>query len=121
MDIMDMMRSGSGGSFDAYGSAERMIEDVKAAGERFLNRPECPFEIGDIITPKKNSNKKGRGLPHFLAEKFPVERSRDEAGEPEENTDIVVVCMLEGGKMSRAFRNDSTYFELFDPEKVTTD
>ena len=118
MDIAEMMRNSVRGDWTPYASGGCMVEDVKKAGERFLNREECQFKVGDIVTPKKHSGKKGRGLPHFIVDTYKVKELVDEPGSPIRFVDMRTVMALEGGKVDVVFDDDSSNYELFDSEKV---
>lgn len=120
-EMIHRLLGGSPDAYSTYSSPSDMIKDVKIAGERYINRPECPFEVGDIVHPKREANKKSRGLPHYVAKVFPVERHIKEIGYPEYSSDIVVVVMVHGGTISAAFREDSMDYELYDPENIKTD
>lgn len=106
------------------GTADEMIGRLDDA-EIEANRP-CLFKQGDIVTPKKDANVEGRGLPFRVVKSYdkPVcVFSNPRKGIPGKFIDIEVgVCLTPTGMDEdlkfKVFQNSSKDFELWNPEKV---
>lgn len=95
-------------------NSARAVQDLKKAAASILFPKQCPFKIGDIITPKRDSGKLGRGAPHYVTTihtSKPVITFYDN-GQPGDATDMVV--SLIGADMLLSFMNKSEDYELFD-------
>lgn len=122
MDMMKALMEGmmASSSWSPKGTAEEMTAAVDAAAEKLMNRLACPFNIGDHVTPKKNSDQKGRGVPHKVVEVFDSRNVRRHDGNALKTENMTVAFAFPDGD-AKLFYDDSEEFELFDPSKVKTE
>jgi hypothetical protein len=95
-------------AFEPKGTKEEMIKELECALE--IERPENPFKVGDYVSPKETSTKKGRGRVHKVVEIFTVTRKTFEHGSPIENHDMTVAVIVAGNL--KYYHQDSTEYEL---------
>lgn len=43
---------------------EAMLMDMQELSKAYIKG--CPFEVGDVVTPRANCNMRGEGLPHIV-------------------------------------------------------
>ena len=121
MDMMKaMMQSMGEDLWSPKGTAKEMIALLDKAVEGVANHPRCPFKVGDYVTPKKRSGKKGRGMPHKIIEVFELRKDVPKGGDPLRTSDMDVIIRQNDGDVL-TYQEDSIDYELFDAEKVSTD
>jgi hypothetical protein len=91
------------------------IETLNDEAQVWLHPAPCTFAVGDIVTPKKSAtnNKKGRGKPHYVTDKFPTKFMVYEPGCPVEQLNFVTTLDL-GDPILISFENNAAEYELFD-------
>lgn len=114
--LMESFESGGGNSWEPKGTAEEMVAELEAAIEA-SSKP-CPFKVGDLVTPKKNSNKKGRGKPYKVMEVLPEPALvfEPKKGDPLSMYDMVVGIALYDG--INLYRENSRNYEPWKAAKV---
>ena len=106
--------SATEGVWKPQGTADEMISEVQDAknkldlGEKFL--------IGELVTPKKHTHKKGRGKPYIVVDSFERKLVVDDMTHPVYYVDLVLGVMLEGE--FNLYQSHSVDYEYFDRHKV---
>jgi hypothetical protein len=118
MDLEEMLKSAMEASvWEPSGTAEEMVAKLDSAIE--ISTGNCPFKVGDYVTPIKNGNEKGRGKPFRVIEvkdNFEI-ACEPQRGEPLTMYNMVVAVMLTNGSPDY-YRSNAALYEPFDPEKV---
>lgn len=73
------------------------VSQLREALDRYI--APCPFKVGDLVTPRKNSSYRQGGDPHLVIEVFeqPVRNFSTETAQPGfgGKFDMRVICMIE--------------------------
>ena len=97
---------------------DRAVNDLRKAAEELFNPKRCPFKIGDIVTPKINAHKNGRGAPHYVSMLFDSKiKITFEKPRIKGKISNMVITILSGkttGERIIEFLNHSDDYELYD-------
>jgi len=111
---------------EGRGEAEKPMTDtqkeaaVMTLREHLPGYEKCPYKVGDIVTPRKTSNTRGRGEPHLVVEVFdpPVRLTNitDTSDATSQNylfkADMRVLC-IRGNKYVIAYAGEAWNYEPY--------
>ena len=114
-------REKDGNGFDTTISNEAQIARLQeAAGDYADARRQCPFKVGDIVTPRPQYGTKGVGAPHIVVDVLqPHDVKPNFAGANSSSlhygtrSDMRVLCMLDDSTMA-AFWGESYQYEKYE-------
>jgi hypothetical protein len=115
-EFLRMLANAESDAFMPEGTRQEMIDNLQEAVQKTLNTT-CLFSIGDIVTPRKDSNIKGRGRPHLVVDVFPLDiesPANSRTGAPCNVSNMRVAVLMRGKKTPLIFdavHNDYEYYE----------
>ncbi len=123
----EMLARMAGGSDDDDAKVpvdpEAQIMELRQMGEIYAaSIKECPFKVGDLITPRPNVGIKGPGYPHLVVEVRPdaMPRFDDDSDGKSGNgrrLDIRLLCYAAGRTDIVPFWGESWTYQKYEPSK----
>lgn len=123
----EMLGGGSGQapnrpkSFDAHHDLETTLGMLAAKAKELA--AECPFKVGDLVTPKDDGSVKGAGVPYLVTEVLPLKdapRDLTDAGAPRFNAPLAmcVVTVVQPNEVLQYWNSHLDFRAFTEEDKV---
>ena len=98
------------------GTGDQRLLELEAHDHE-INTGPCPFKVGDIVTPKRDTIERGHGIPHKVVEVLNHTRYMPEGpGKRISPENMASAIVIDGDLLIFAHHSDN--MELFDKDKV---